>query len=154
MESYFNVGDLSVEQLLAEWRWLCPAPVSIIARTAFGDLFLREESGIVSKLDVSAGQLTVVADTVDLFLSLAASPEKRKELFAEDDERAAARSGLVPSAIECIAFKIPLCFRESSSALDNVYVAGLYKYVSYLGDIHRQIAEVQDGKKIRLRVTE
>ena len=154
MESYFNVGDLSVEQLLAEWRWLCPAPVSIIARTAFGDLFLRTESGIVSKLDVSAGQLIKVAESVHQFLSLAASPERRKELFAEDDERAAAHRGLVPSAAECIAFKIPLCFRESSTAPDNVYIGNLYEYVSFLGDVHRQMAEVPDGKKIRLRVTD
>jgi hypothetical protein len=154
MESYFNVGDLSAEQLLAKWLWLCPDPVSVIARTAFGDLFLRTESGIVSKLDVSTGQLTKVAETVDQFLSLAASPEKCQELFAEEDERAAAQRGLVPNAAECIAFKIPLCFGESSTALDNVYVANLYEYVSYLGDIHRQMADVPDGKKIRLRVTE
>ena len=151
MESYFNVAGLSVERLLAEWRWLCPAPVSIIARTAFGDLFLRNESGMISKLDVSAGQLTKVAETVDQFLSLAATPEKRRELFAEDDEKAAAQRGFVPGAAECIAFKIPLCFRESSTAPDNVYVGNLYEYVSFLGDIHRQIAEVSDGKKIRLR---
>jgi hypothetical protein len=153
MESYFNVGDLSAEQLLAEWRWLCPAPVTLVARTAFVDLFLRTESGTVSKLDVSAGHLTVVAESVAQFFSMAALPEKRKEFFAEDDERAAAQRGLVPSTIECIAFKIPLCFRESATAPNNVYVANLYEYVSFLGDTHRQMAEVQDGKKIKLRVT-
>ena len=154
MESYFNVGDLSAEQLLARWRWLCPAPVSIVARSAFGDLFLRCESGIVSKLDVSAGQLTKVAETADEFFSLAALPDKRRELFAEDDEKAAAQRGLVPNATECIAFKIPLCFRESSTAPDNVYVGNLYEYVSFLGDVHRQIADVPDGNKIKLRTTD
>jgi hypothetical protein len=154
MESYLNVGDLSTEHFLAEWRWLCPTPVSLVARTAFGDLFLCTESGTVSKLDVSAGQLTVVAGTVDQFLSMAASPEKRKKLFAEDDERAAAQRGFVPGPVECLAFKIPLCFSESATAPNNVYVANLYEYVSFLGDIHRQMADVQDGKKIRLRVIE
>jgi hypothetical protein len=109
---------------------------------------------MVSKLDVSVGQLTKVAETVEQFLSLAPSPEKRQELFTEEDERAAAQRGFVPNAAECIAFKIPLCFRESSTAPDNVYVANLYEYLSYLGDIHRQMADVPDGKKIRLRVTE
>jgi hypothetical protein len=154
MEAYFNVGDLSAERLLAEWRWLCPTPVSLVARTAFGDLFLRTESGTVVKLDVSAGQLTVVAETVGQFLSMAALPEKRSKFFAEDDERAVAQRGLVPTASECIAFKIPLCFRESATAPNNVYVANLYEYISFLGEIHRQIADQQDGKKIRLRVTD
>ena len=93
MESYFNVGDLSAELLLEKWRWLCASPVTIIARNAFGDLFLLTESGVVSKLDVSMGQLTKIAETVEQFLSLAKSPEKRQELFAEEDERAAARKG-------------------------------------------------------------
>ena len=154
MESCLDVGDLSAEQLLTNWRWLCPAPVGIIGRTAFGDLFLRNESGTVSKLDVSAGLFTKVAETVDEFLSLAASPERRRELFAEDDERAAAQRAFIPGAAECIAFKIPLCFRESSTAADNVYVANLYEYVSFLGDLHRQIADVPDGKQIRLRGTD
>jgi hypothetical protein len=154
MESYFNVGDLSAELLLEKWRWLCASPVTIIARNAFGDLFLLTESGVVSKLDVSMGQLTKIAETVEQFLSLAKSPEKRQELFAEEDERAAAQKGLVPNAAQCIAFKIPLCFRESSTASDNVYIANLYDYIPFLGDIHRQMANVPDGRKIKLRVTD
>jgi hypothetical protein len=142
MESYFNVGELSAERLLAEWRWLCPAPVRIIARNAFGDLFLRTESGTVSKLDISAGQISEVAETVDQFVSAAEMPDKRRELFAEDDEKAAAQLGIVPGAIQCIGFKTPLCFRESSMTLDNMYVADLYEYVSFLGDIHHQMANL------------
>jgi hypothetical protein len=152
MESYFNVGDLSAEQLLAEWRWLCPAPVSIIARNAFGDLFLRTECGTVSKLDVSAGQIREIAETVDQFLLVAGTAEKRREWFAEDDARAAVQLGIVPGAAECIGFKMPLCFRESSMTLDNMYVADLYEYVRFLGDIHRQMATLPDGAKVRLRV--
>ena len=100
------------------------------------------------------GQLTKIAETVEQFLSLAKSPEKRQELFAEEDERAAARKGLVPNAAQCIAFKIPLCFRESSTAPDNVYIASLYDYIPFLGDIHRQMVNVQGGRKIKLRVTD
>jgi hypothetical protein len=152
MESYFNVGELSAERLLAEWRWLCPAPVKIIARSAFGDLFLQTESGTVSKLDVSTGQIIEVAETIDQFLLATEMPHKRRELFVEDDEEAAARLGIVPGTMECIGFKTPLCFRESSMTLDNMYVADLYEYVSFLGDTHNQIANLPDGAKVRLRV--
>jgi hypothetical protein len=96
MESYFNVGDLSAEQLLAHWRWLPTAPVSLIARRAVRDQFLYTESGMAPKLEVSAGRLTKVAETVEQFHSKVASPKKRQELFAEGDERAAAQRGFAP----------------------------------------------------------
>jgi hypothetical protein len=93
-----------------------------------------------------------VAETVDQFISAAGAPEMRREWFAEDDEKAAAQLGIVPGAAECVGFKMPLCFRESSMTSDNMYVADLYEYVSFLGDIHRQMATLPDGTKVRLRV--
>jgi hypothetical protein len=59
----FDVAHLSIDRLMSEWRWLCPQPMTLVARTAFGDLFLRDASGKVSKLNVSAGQLTEVSES-------------------------------------------------------------------------------------------
>ena len=36
--------------------------------------------------------------------------------------------------------------------LDNVYVADLYEYVSFMGDLHEQLKDVPDGRQVRLRV--
>jgi hypothetical protein len=152
MESYFNVGDLAADRLLAEWRWLCPALVSIIAKNAFGDLFLRTESGSLSKLDVSAGQMSEVAKTVDQFLSGAEMLENRQDWFAEEDEKSAAQLGMIPGPLQCVGFKTPLCFRESSITSDNMYIADLYEYIAFLGDIHHQLANLPNGEKVRLRI--
>jgi hypothetical protein len=57
MKTYFQVEDLSLERLLKEWRWLCPQTVSLVARTAFGDLYLRDKSGQISKLDIAIGRM-------------------------------------------------------------------------------------------------
>jgi hypothetical protein len=35
-----------------------------------------------------------------------------------------------------------------------MYVADLYEYVSFLGNIHHQMANLPDGSKVRLRVTD
>jgi len=148
MLSLFDVGQLSVDRLLDEWRWLCPQPVSLIARDAFGNLFLRGHSGKIFKLNVSVGQLMEVAASEEDFRAQAATREKRQEWFAEDDELAAAQGGLVPDSLQCIAFKIPLMFAESGRA-NNAYVADLYEQVSFLGDLNRQVAQLPDGTKIR-----
>jgi hypothetical protein len=78
--------------------------------------------------------------------------ENRRDWFAEEDEKSAAQLGMIPGPVQCIGFKTPLCFRESSMASDNMYIADLYEYVAFLGDIHHQMADLPDGAKARLRI--
>src|SRR5262245_20759622 len=153
MKNVFNVGHLSVDRLLSEWRWLYPKPVTLIACNAFGDLFLRDESGKVLKLDVSVGQLTEVSPSEEEFRVAAASGEKRAEWFNEEDERAAGEQGLVPGPNQCIGFKIPLMFAQSGGP-GNAFVAHLYELVAFLGDLNRQVASLPDGTKVMLKVTD
>ena len=59
----FPVESLDVERLLADWRWLCPGSMTLVARNAFGDLFLQTADGKILWLDVEAGSLTEIAPT-------------------------------------------------------------------------------------------
>ena len=152
MVTNFNVGHLSVERLLDDWRWLCNTPVSLIARNIFGDLFLRDKGDRVWKLDVGSGQLIQVAESAEQLRALAETREKKAEWFAAGEQRAFAARGLNPGSEECIAFKIPVVFRESADMPNNAYVGNLYEYVSYLGSVHRQIANLPDGAKVRLQL--
>ncbi len=149
MKNDFLVEHLSLEDLLKEWRWLCPQKVALVARNAFGDLYLRDESRKIWRLDVAVGEIKQVAESEIRFRELASTKEKREEWFAESDELAAARQGLTPGPNECVGFKTPLVFAESGTP-NNAYVADLYEYVSFLGKIHRQISQLPDGAKVRL----
>lgn len=137
--------------MLAEWRWLCPLKLTLVATTVFGELFLKDESGKVFWLDTGIGVLSIVADSEDEFLTAAAEPAKREEWFAESDELAALARGLKPGPNECIGFSVPLVFAEGGSP-DTAYVADIYDCVGFLGDLHRQIATLPDGSKVRLKV--
>jgi hypothetical protein len=150
MERHFRVGHLSVERLLTEWRWLCPQAVTLIARNAFGDLFLRDDSGTILKLDVAVGVIEKVAESEVMFRALASTIENRKKWFAEDDEMAAVDRGLKANAHQSIAFKIPLQLAEGGGP-SNAYVADLYEQVSFLGDLNRQTSHLRDGSKVRLQ---
>ena len=103
-------------------------------------------------LDVAIGRLNLVAGSEAEFFELAGTPEKREEWFAESDELAANARGLKPNANQCIAFSIPLVFAESGYS-ENPYVGDIYEHVSFLGDLHRQIANLTEGAKVRLRTT-
>ena len=147
MADTFAVDHLNVERLLAEWRWLCPNAVSLVARDAFGNLFLRDEAGQVHLLDVAIGKLLQVADSEAQFHELATA--KREEWFAESDAAAGIARGLKPDDNQCIGFSTPLVFRESGSD-QTAFIADLYEHVSFLGDLNRQIADLPDGAQVRL----
>lgn len=152
IKAYFAVEHLSVDRLLQEWRWLCPQVVALVARNPFGDLYLRDKFGKIWKLDIAIRKIKKVAQSEAEFRQLAATKEKREEWFAESDELAASVRGLKPGASQCIGFKIPLAFAEGGTP-NNAYVADLYEYVSFLGELHRQISELPDGSKLRLEFT-
>ena len=94
MGKWFSVDHLDVERLLSEWRWLCPHQMALVARNAFGDLFLRDKQGAVFWLDAAVGRLTKVARSEAAFRELAETTEKRVEWFDEPSVHASAERGL------------------------------------------------------------
>jgi len=148
----FPVESLDANRLLADWRWLCPKPMSLVARNVFGELFLADERGIVFWLNVTTGTLTQIANSQADFHRIAALQENRKDWFVEFEAAAYAERGLQPSASQCIGFSVPAVFAEGGTP-DTAYLAGLYEYVSFLGDLHRQLATVPVGGKVQLQIT-
>jgi hypothetical protein len=146
------VDDLDVERLLADWRWLCPQKLMLINRNAFGDMFLSDEEGRVFWLNVAVGCMSLIANCEAEFLKMSDDADKIQEWFAESDEQAAAKRGLIPGPCQCIGFSVPLVFAQSGSP-ETAYVADIYEHIGFLGDLHRQIATLPDGAKVRLRVT-
>ena len=142
---------LDSERLLCYWRWLCPQSLTVIRRNAFGDLFVRDEEGRVHMLDVGSGDFSLIAESVPEFTVLAKAPENREEWFADQETSAAAERGLVPGPGKCIGFYPPVIAAECDG-LNSAYVTDLYDNVGWLGDMHRQIAALPDGAKVRIVV--
>jgi hypothetical protein len=150
MEHWFQVQHLDEDRLLAEWRWLCPKPMRLVARNVFADLFFAEQSGKIMRLDVAIGKIEVVARSEAEFRELAEDPENREQWFAESDERGFSAKGLIPTETQCIAFDIPLVFGDTGKPR-KPYIADIHEQVSFLGDLNRQIADTPDGGKIVLK---
>jgi len=146
-----EIEALDQDRLLSTWRWLCPQPLTIIDRNAFGDLFLCDNSGRVHKLDVGVGSFLPVAESEFEFRELAEKPERREEWFAEKSAQSASERGITPGLGQCIGFNIPTVFAQGGG-LDSAYVADIYDVVGFLGDLHHQIADLPDGSKVKLVV--
>src|SRR5882762_1259482 len=148
----FNIEQLDVNGLLEQWRWLFADPMTLVARNGFGDMFLRTTKGKILWLNVGDGTLTEIAESESGFEHSLGELAKRELWFAEQQLAALAKHGLEPNNLQCIGFKTPVVFAESANVPDNAYVADLYEQVSFLGDLHRQIADNPNGAKVRLRV--
>jgi hypothetical protein len=148
----FDIAELNVSRLLEQWRWLCGDSVTLLARNGFGDLFLRTAEGKVMLLNVGSGKLAEVAESESSLRDSLTDSAKREVWLAEQQLEILAGRGLSPNDFQCIGFKTPVVFAESANFPDNAYVADLYEQVSFLGDLHRQIADTPNGEKVRLRV--
>ncbi len=151
VEKWFKVDDLEIDRLLSDWRWLCPAQMSLLAKNLFGELFLMDETGVVLWLNTTVGKLSKVANSKAEFLEMAETSQKQKEWFVEQEAVAYADRGLVPSSSQCIGFGVPAVFAEGGTP-DTAFVANIYEHVSFLGDLHQQLSTSPDGCKVRLRV--
>jgi hypothetical protein len=151
MQYWFDMDGLDVGRLLADWQWLCPLEFSPVARNVFGDLFLRDGAGCVFWLNATVGRIDRVTRFEAEFRELAETAEKRKEWFTEPEMLGYRKLGLSPDALQCIGFSVPAMFRGGGKP-DTAYVADLYEYVAFLGDLHRQMADLPDGSTVQLRV--
>jgi hypothetical protein len=148
----FDVEGLSLEELIREWKWLVAGRFLLLAVNAFGDLFLEAADGSVHRLDVTSAKFSVIAPSARDFVKAASEPEKQRDWFLGDLVRQAAQKGCTPGKGECVGYKIPAVFKESANAPNNVYVADLYEFVSFMGYVHRQMKDAPEGSKIRLKV--
>jgi hypothetical protein len=151
MGRVFDIDQLDVNRLLEQWRWLCVEPVTLVARNGFGDLFLRTAEGRVLRLNVGDGTLGQVAESESSFEDSLKYLAKRELWFAEQQLETFAERGLRLNDLQCIGFKMPIVLAESANVPNNAYVADLYEQVSFLGDLHRQIADAPDGERVRLK---
>jgi len=154
MERPFNIEQLDVDRLLEQWRWLSSDPMTLVARNGFGDMFLRTTKGTILWLNVGDGTLTEIAESELDFENALAESAKRELWFAEQQLAAFAENGLKPNDLQCVGFKTPVVFAESANVPKNAYIADLYEQVSFLGDLHRQIADSPNRAKVRLKVSQ
>jgi len=154
MERPFNIEQLDVDRLLEQWRWLSSDPMTLVARNGFGDMFLRTTKGTILWLNVGDGTLTEIAESELDFENALAESAKRELWFAEQQLAAFAENGLKPNDLQCVGFKTPVVFAESANVPKNAYIADLHEQVSFLGDLHRQIADSPNRAKVRLKVSQ
>jgi len=115
--------------------------------TAFGDLFLIDQSNRIYFLDLMSGEFKQVAESKSEFDRLCEDRERRRGWFIGFllTEVRKLRGSLV--AGECYSCKTPLSLGGQLEA-DNFERTDLQVHYSILGQLHRQTKHLPPGTKI------
>jgi len=138
--------SIDLNQIVKDWKWLADlSQFRVIAVSPFGDLLLQDKTGAVSLLDVNLGALEAATEQ-------GINPALLFPIAFDDSVAAGYRkAGLVLSEGTCYGYKRQLVTGASLEA-ENVYVATLTEYISFMGSFHDQIKHVSDGETVTLKV--
>jgi hypothetical protein len=142
-----NTDGLPFDSLLSDWRWLVSPDFKPILMTAFGDLFLCDQSGRIHFLDLMSGGFKQVAESQEEFDRLCEDRERRRSWFIGFllTEVRKVRGDL--AAGECYSCKKPLSLGGQLET-DNFERTDLEVHYSILGQIHQQTTRLPPGTKI------
>jgi hypothetical protein len=133
--------------MLSDWRWLVPLDFTPVLMTAFGDLFLRDQSAGVHFLDLMSGDIKQVAESPEEFERLCEDRERRRSWFMSFllTEVREFRGEL--AARECYSCRKPLSLGGQLEA-DDFERSDLEVHYSILGQLHQQTRHLPPGTRI------
>jgi Domain of unknown function (DUF1851) len=137
---------MGLSELAKDWGWLFDLDsFTLLSISPFGDLFLQDESGALCLLDINVGEIE--------YASLGGTNPVELFPIAFDDRMASGYrdAGLNLSPGTCYGYKIQLVTGGSFEP-ENVYVATLTQYVSFMGYFHHQIQDVANGESVIIKV--
>lgn len=145
------LAGVNIDRMLEFWRWLIPESNRPLFATALGDLFLTDADGRVLWLDMSVGQIQMVAGSVTDFEKAAAEPGNHSMWFGAilvDDLRTA---GKVLGPRECYCYKqLPMLGGEYEPA--NFVVSDVVHHFCVWGPIHEKLKDIPDGTEVEFVV--
>jgi hypothetical protein len=142
-----KTDGLPFDTLLSDWRWLVSSDFTPVLMTAFGDLFLRDQSGRIHFLDLMSGEFKPVAESQEEFDRLCEDREQRRSWFVGFLLTEVRKTRGELAAGECYSCKTPLSLGGQLEA-DNFERTDLQVHYSILGQLHQQTRHLPAGTKI------
>jgi hypothetical protein len=138
--------EYSLQVLAKDWKWFLDSDQYLLLEISpFGDLFMKDKTGAFCLLDINFGELVYANSAGDdpTMLFPIAFDLRIASLYIQ--------TGLLPVEGQCFGYKNPLV-AQGSLEPDNVYVATLAEYVSFMGHLHESIQGVANGETVELKV--
>lgn len=152
-----NLADYILEHegldwpaLLSDWEHLVPPVFTVWMLNRFGEPIFVFEDETVHRLDLDGGVVERLADSRDAFAVAADEGGNAEHWFRVSDVNQAVAAGLMLGPEQCYGHAIPKVLGGECSA-ENTRVKQIAEHFSFLAQLHRQIHDLPDGARVRLR---
>jgi hypothetical protein len=136
--------------LLQDWAWMLPQEFTVWFVNRYGDLFLAFEDGSIHMLDIGNGSLNRLAESRDSFCVKIDEDSNANDwlMIPLVDKLVEVGKDLQPD--QCYSFMIPPAL-GGEYTVDNTAILSVTEHYRVYASIHRQIKDLPDGAKVRLR---
>ena len=145
-----NPSPEAVAALRSSWSWVLPEKYEPVLFSVFGDVFFCGGSGQVFWLNTGTAETTPVASSLAEFQSNLSDncdewflPRLVEQLHAD---------GKVSKVGECYTYAVLPIFAEGKYEPWNFNAVPAQQHFELTAHIHREIAALPDGSKVRITV--
>jgi hypothetical protein len=144
-----DFSHIEHQKLTEDWQWLIGLSMKPLLLSSLGDMFLSDENGAVHWLDIGAGTITLVADSISDFNTKLQDTQITDEWFMFDLLAGLKSANLHLSQGTLYSYKkLPILGGEYVP--ENFTVMDIEVAISIAGQIHKQIKDLPDGTNIKI----
>lgn len=144
----FTPSSETVAALRASWSWMLPHDCRFLLFSIFGDAFFCVQTGEVFWLNTGTAEISLVAQSPADFR--AALSGHCSEWFLPHLVEQLRSDGKVPIGDECYTYAVLPIFAEGKYEPWNFKVVPATEHFSLTGHVHREIAALPDGARVRM----
>ena len=155
-----NLDDLTVkfneeisDKLTERWTWLIGTDKKVLLVSALGDMFIADKLGKVYWLDIGAGELSLIAGTIQQFYHKLLDVEQVNEWFLIDLTTQLRNSDKKLKDGQLYSYK-KLPIMGGDYTVDNFAPLNIVEHFGYTGDIHKQIKDLPDGTRVQIKIVD
>jgi hypothetical protein len=145
--SLIEVSETEIRQALDGWTWIGLDGLTVVAISAFGDIFLRSPDRAIHMLDTLEGKLKRVAASLANFAAQLQEPTIRDDWLLSGLVNAAQTRGMLLEPGECYDFRVAPVIGGKMD-LDSMHKLSFVVKVHLAGQLHQQVKDLPPGTRI------
>ena len=151
-----KTDDIDWNRILQHWSWLFvkETTFNVWILTKFADLFVHMDDYTIWRLDTGAGTFDPIAKDKDEFSELINKDDNIDLWFMPGLIVQLESEGKRLKEKQCYGFITPTGFKQGAYSADNIKVCDIENYFIAMGDLWGQLKDVEDGTKVKFKLTE
>lgn len=148
-----NIANVDIDDLCECWMWLIPDLKQVLMISKMGDMFVMQKDGCIYWLATDTGNLTKIANDYKEFEQLLLEEDNLDNWFLPLLIEQLNSAGMLLGPNQVYGFKL-MPVMGGDYAVDNMEPTDLSVHFTITGQICRQIKNLPDGTKVKIKIVD